>query len=568
MRTTITLLLLMLNLALCPAKNKMDEICLWGVNFQPCLSWEYNSRLKNAGVELTDLHQVVDRNLEELTKMKVNMIRCHLTPADFTDDAGNLVETPFLDALDYMIAQAEKKGIKTTLAFINHMGNSYLRSSFMNQLKREDWIHLEKARKCSQNYIAQLLGRRNPYSSKTYAKDDAIAYWELINEPALYSWKGIQNEEAAWSEFGKWLSKHKLTADKEVYAQYRKELVQDYIDGMCRLIRRKGSAHPVVWSHNWHRYRNGNLDIFEAALASKVDAVACCNYPGQDYVPEDYWNAPVDMATRDFAPWFNQYFDDVNGYGWMRLPEYSQKAKIVYEFETFYNQSSYLYPIQALYFRALGVQGASMWTYCMQEYAPYHSGSHFLSLTCTPRKAVSFIIARQIFQNTPLGAEYDRAVNELVSEHYAISRERDLAVWSDEHSLYHTRDIKGDCPLSISPKVQEIIAVGSSDLVSYSGTGIYIIQIHEDSISLELMPNHKWIQDPWNGKARGLVTELDYNTAQSLSLRLDSWGEGSYILSKLEGDEQKNLCELDSLENILLQPGKYIISKHTKINNY
>ena len=44
-------------------------------------------------------------------------------------------------------------------------------------------------------------------------------------------------------------------------------------------------------------------------------------------------------------------------------------------------------------FRALGVQCASMWTYTMQEYAPYHCGSHFLSLTCTPKKAASFIVA-------------------------------------------------------------------------------------------------------------------------------------------------------------------------------
>lgn len=155
---------------------------------------------------------------------------------------------------------------------------------------------------------------------------------------------------------------------------------------MYDVIREAGAQQPVVWSHNWHRYRNGNPDIFKGALASKAEAVACCNYPGQDLVPQNYWSNPKDLTSQDYSGWFNQYFDDVNGYGWMTLPEYAGKAKTVYEFETFFNQSAYLYPIQAQYFRALGVQCASMWTYTMQEYAPYHCGSHFLSLTCTPKK--------------------------------------------------------------------------------------------------------------------------------------------------------------------------------------
>ena len=80
------------------------ELSLWGVNFQPCLSWEYNDRLKRHGIPQTAeaLRRVAENNLEEVTKLKVSVIRCHLTPADFTDAEGNLVETPYLDVLDYM----------------------------------------------------------------------------------------------------------------------------------------------------------------------------------------------------------------------------------------------------------------------------------------------------------------------------------------------------------------------------------------------------------------------------------------------------------------------------------
>lgn len=158
--------------------------------------------------------------------------------------------------------------------------------------------------------------------------------------------------------------------------------------------------------------------------------MACCNYPGQDLVPQDYWSNPKDLTSQDYSGWFNQYFDDVNGYGWMTLPEYAGKAKTVYEFETFFNQSAYLYPIQAQYFRALGVQCASMWTYTMQEYAPYHCGSHFLSLTCTPKKAASFIVAGEIYKSTPLGQMYDRLVNEQLGSNFAISKSRDVSIFS------------------------------------------------------------------------------------------------------------------------------------------
>lgn len=564
MKSVIAIVLMSLSLSFCQAaKTRFDSIHLWGVNFQPCLSWEYNSRLKKMDVGLSDLHQVIDNNLEDLEKLKVNMIRCHLTPADFTDRTGNLVETPFLDALDYMIAKADEKGIKTTLAFINHMGNGYVDDSFMNGVKREDWIHIESVRSCSQNYITQLLNRNNKYRAKKYAKDEAIAYWELINEPAVYTWDDIQRKAnaAAWADFNQWVAKNKLNTDEQTYLRYRAALVQSFIDGLYRLIRKNGSKHPIVWSHNWHRYRNGNVDVFNAALVSKADAVACCNYPGQDFVPEDYWNAPIDMAPRDFAPWFNQYYDDVNGYGWMRLPEYAKKGKVVYEFETFFNQSSYLYPIQALYFRALGVQSASMWTYCMQEYAQYHAGSHFLSLTCTPSKSVSFIIARQIFDNTPLGTVYDRSINEIVSDKYAISKARDLAVWSDADRLYYTRDIRGNCPLRISSKLKEIIGLGSSDVVSYTGTGIYFININEDSIRLEIMPDHHWIQEPWNSKAHGKVSEIDYTKVNTLSLYLNGWDKGDYTLWAIDGDNKKELKTISSLDDIALTPGEYLITR-------
>ena len=95
------------------------ELALWGVNLQPCLSWEYNSLFKLVGtpLEADSLKTSTDNTLVEIEKMNMDLIRVHLTPTDFTDDQGNLVETIYLDMLDYMVAQAAKKNMYSYILF-------------------------------------------------------------------------------------------------------------------------------------------------------------------------------------------------------------------------------------------------------------------------------------------------------------------------------------------------------------------------------------------------------------------------------------------------------------------
>ena len=179
------------------------ELSLWGVNFQPCLSWEYNDRLKRHGIPQTAeaLRRVAENNLEEVTKLKVSVIRCHLTPADFTDAEGNLVETPYLDVLDYMVAEAAERGIYITLALINHMGSGYVPNSVFMTAARQEWVHDKEVVRKSKNYVRQLLTRKNNYSGTTYAAEKHIALWELINEPEAFSYTDIQSNPAAYADF-------------------------------------------------------------------------------------------------------------------------------------------------------------------------------------------------------------------------------------------------------------------------------------------------------------------------------------------------------------------------------
>ena len=79
---------------------------------------------------------------------------------------------------------------------------------------------------------------------------------------------------------------------------------------------------------------------------SKVEAVAFCTYPGQSIAKKkgggNYESFSGDLSSYDFSEWFNQGYDQQSHYGWLKSEMFSDKAKVVYEFEGFYNQSSYI----------------------------------------------------------------------------------------------------------------------------------------------------------------------------------------------------------------------------------
>lgn len=541
-----------------------QELALWGVNLQPCISWEYHDRLQRRGVQETAeaLKKVADNNLDEVARLGVNIVRCHLTPADFTDADGNLVDSPYLETLDYMVAGAAERGIYVTLAFINHMNNAYFPESVFNNVTREDWIMDPDVVSKSGTYVGDLLDRTNSYTGRKYSEEPAIAFWELVNEPSLYDWSSVQSHENAFKAYTGWAEAKGIEANSGNYLIYREETLKNYIDGMYSLIRDHGACQPVIWSHNWPRYRgDSTLDIFDAALASSADGMAFCCYPGQDLVSQDYWANPKNLTGEDYAGWFNNYFTDINGYGWMKQSAYGDRVKTVYEFETFFNQSAYLYPAMALYFRALGVSAATMWTYTMQEYAQWHSGSHFLSLTCTPSKAASFMVAQAIFENIPAGRSYDQLFNEQLGTGYAISRDRDLSIWSDEEQLIYSGDITKWAPLPIYGTVRKIAGVGSSSLVSYDGTGIYFIEDTGDELRITIEPDHTWLGEPWNSLQSGQVSRLDYGTPHSMSIDLDAWPEGTYALYRIEEGVRQKVSDIASLEGMTVSPGEYAIVK-------
>lgn len=561
------------------------EVALWGVNLQPCISWE-RGMLKNAGVKKDPevYKKMVDGALDELEIMRCKVLRCHLTPADFTDEKGNLVETIYLDMLDYMIAEAPKHGMFTYITFLNHMRQGEVPESFMFEVVRKSrirgeetersdtWLYRqanlmfeEESLKCAKNYIRQMLTRTNPYNGLKYFEDPTNILWEVMNEPRYMDYEQMKAAAYHHQKYREWLSDHHLKDENgKHYARYRKERVLDYLNEMHDFIRSAGAQQPVSWGCNWHKMIVGREDVFAAIAESKMEAVSFCNYPGQDEAQknaggDNYWDSSLDLTRHDYSDWFRKCYTNREWYGWMLEPRFSQKAKLVYEFETFYNQSAYLYPVQAEFLRAVGVQVATMWHYSFSEYAQYRSGSHVLNLNTTPRKAASFAVASGIFEETPLLQAYNLdSPAEKVTVDRMYSYEKDLSIFSSDNAYFYSGAVSDREVPKPRTGVKEIVGQGSSPIVDYGGNGVYSIDISDTLVGIFIAPDYKWIKPPWQ-RGEGLVTRLYDSVTHSFELKIEGLPVSRCELYRIE-DGEKILGQLKDKKLLFdAQPGRYVI---------
>jgi len=545
-----------------------DEVALWGVNLQPMLSWEYNSLLRRVGVEKeTDtLHYITDKSLDELELLGSRVIRCHLTPADFTDAEGDLQETVFLDALDYMVAEASKRKMYLYITFINHMGSGEVHNSFMhgNKKDRIKWIFDEEFVKKSQNYITQLLNRENIYNGIQYKSDTAIAVWEISNEPRYLEYKDVKDSNYE-KPYRKWLRRRWKDDDEENFRAYREAKVNDYINEMYRTIRKTGARQPVSWCCNWHKMIIGHEDVFAGIADSKVEVVSFCNYPGQSVVKYPYQKNPEDLTRHDYSDWYVDCYSKEEYYGWALTKPFMKKAKIVYEFETFYNQSAYLYPVMADFFKSMGVQIATIWHYSMPAYATYRKGSHVLNLQCTPDKSASFAVAGKIFEETPLYLPYHvESTTEWKTDKFAYSYKDNMSFFSDENSYFYSASIDDSFPIKAYPSVSEIFGYGNSPLVEYTGNSNYQVYISENVIDIFLHPDVRYLIELWdrNKPGYGPATLLRSKEGRTMKLYLEGWDEGNYTLFKVE--DGKNIRKGSTkVTQFFATPGHYKIIRNT-----
>jgi len=558
--------------------SNAKELTLWGVNFQPCLSWEYNQRFKNKGIPLTTaaMKPQTIQGLDELQRMGINLIRVHLTPVDFTDANGNLVTSSvYLQLLDHLVSEAKKRNIYMYVTLINHMGYvGELTSIFNDSVTdfREKWIFDQNIKAKSKTYITALLNRVNPYTNIAYKADTTLAMFELLNEPRYYNYNNIKNKtNTYYKDYLTWLTTNGtfIKNDSTSFAAYRTNFVKNYINEIYTTIRNTGAVQPIIWNCNWSQMYQTHADVFAGVAQSSAEVVSFSVYPGFNLMPAKSWINPIDLSNIDFTNDFKNMYNNYSYLGWAKSPDFAGKAKVCYEYEQIFNHSSYLYPLMAQFLRSLGVQTATMWTYNFGTPAIYAKGSHVLSLTCTPPKAASFMVAHEVFDNTPLYTPYIvTSPNERIKSNYAYSKAKDLSMFVSADKFYYTDSVTNWLPITVPNTVTKIIGRGYSPLVNYTGSGIYSIQKLATELNLTIEPNYTYLQSPIMGISTGIVTSLDSTSNHLLSITLNGWGVGKYGLYRISSTSVRTkVSSLTSLNNISLAPGKYVITKDAFTNN-
>lgn len=523
------------------------EVALFGVNFQTALSWEYRDRLGKYGLPLDapTLKRVADENLDQIERMGAGVIRMHLLPGDLAGAQGDLhAEGVFLDSLDYTIAQCRERGIYVYLTLLNEMGAPYFEDSFLGGHNRAEWITNESLVAKTERYIQALLEHENRYTHVAYADDPTIAVVEIMNEPDYVDYGSLRNDERYADLRERFEARGGAGEYPEVtYPAFRYEYVKAYLNRMCSAVRDAGCAKPVGWSLNWPHMIGGHEDVFQAVADSDVEVVSFCLYPGQDDVPSDYWYNARDLSGKNYLPFLRENYGQYVRLRWVLGGRFVGKAKMVYEFETFFNQTTYLYPAMARLFRALGVQVACMWTYTLSPSSEYFTGSHLLNLECTPGKAVSFSIAERLFRDTPRYAPYNAPKDDdLVFGNCALSYARDLSVLCTEDTFMQTRSADW-LPLPLPKEPRHIAGCGDSPFVQYGGTGAYFVEVREDTIDIEIMPDVTRSREHWNPRHRGpfpKVCHLDRETSHGFALTLSGW-QGEVTVWRIDGSGRRQI---------------------------
>ncbi|MBC8869388.1 MAG: cellulase family glycosylhydrolase [Planctomycetes bacterium] len=554
------------------------EVALWGVNLQSAMSGEFGRyrRILNTWMEF-DAKQwkaITDRSFDEIQTMGCDVIRIHLCPADLSDADGNLVANEWLDMVDYTMAECRKRGIYVTFALFNHWGGIVNGSPFDNKHSKWAWMVVPEMIAAGETYIRQFVNRKNPYDShRPYKNNPAWIIAELMNEPVFPTKKPASSEcPKGVKAYEAWRSEKGKPDTADTWRAFRYEAMKAYINRMDRLLYEEKVPAVPCWNLYWSKGpKHQGWEGYNAAADSTIPVVSFSTYPGQDHSRQSQ-----SLHDRNYLPYLEQSYQKPDFQGWLRQDRFRKhKARIVYEYETWHNQSTYMYPAMAKYFRAQGAQIATMWTYNMSGEGTYmgKDRSHNLSLITTPRKAASFLVAREVFLKTPRYTAY--STTEKDADRFgnaALSLPRDLSAYGDEDVFVHTGTVDSGF-IAIPEAPTRIIGYGSSPLVEYEGRGLYFLEaVRRDGAltatwTLKVLPHAEFTgaerpKRPKWGDPVPIQVTVDHETALPMKLRLPGLGRACSAFRLENGNKTPVPAKVTGGALALtVKPGEYLIER-------
>ncbi len=488
------------------------EVALFGVNYTAPFAYAYRAIAKT-GIPHED---AIRQDVYHLARLGLDAFRVHVWDTEISDTAGNLLANEHLRLFDFLLTELKKYKIKTIITPIAFWGNGYPERDentpgFARKYGKGKSTTNDTAIRAQENYLQQFFKHVNPYTKLTYQQDPDIIAAEINNEP---------NHSGA------------------------PKGVTDYINRLYDAIKSTGWTKPIFYNIS------ENPGFAAATVASKAEGYSFQWYP----------SGLVGGRTlqSNYLPHVGKYnipFGDT-------IPAFKNKPLMVYEFDPADIMRPVMYPAMARSFRVSGFQWATQFAYDPMAIAHANTEyqTHFLNLAYTPAKAISMLIAGEVFRSIPRMAKIDPYPADSVFGPFRLSFRQSLSEMNSIEKFYYSNQTNTQ-PESPSG-LKHVAGVGNSPVVKYGGTGAYFLDQLEDGVwRLEVMPDAIFLRDPYEKAAPSKVVSAIRWNEHIMQIQLPSLGKNFSIKGLNEGNIFGAVATEDSFN---IKPGSYLLTAKGK----
>jgi hypothetical protein len=492
-----------------------QQVALFGVNYAVPFAYSYRA-LEKRGI---DHKAAIDMDVAHIARLGLDAYRVHVWDRQISDQQGNLLLNHHLDLFDYLLAKLAQHDIRVVITPIAWWGSGYpepdpQEPGFSALYTKAEMNHKVAAINAQHNYLKQFFNHINPYTNLSYARDPNIIAIELFNEPRHED--SLKNNEA-------------------------------YIEGLAQIARDAGVNKPLFYNIS----EQGNNPEFAQRLCStSIDGLAYQWYPAGLVKNSE--------LAANLLPTVDHYTNPFAG-----TAACQNKGLMIYEFDSADTANSVMYPAMARSFKEAGFQWATQFAYDPAAIADTNSdyNTHYLNLLYTPEKAISIMIAAQVFRQTPrLQKQANYPASNIFSSghsHITLDYQQNLSVLNSVEQFLYSNSTNTQ-PLNIN-QLKHIAGVGSSPIVSYQGTGAYFLdKLSEGNWRLEVYPDVLPLQDPYQASSLKREVGRLYSGPRQFSFTLSELGKSYYVKGLNTGNDYQTQSQDGQ---ITVEPGVYLLSK-------
>ena len=488
------------------------EASFFGVNYTTPFAYAYRAH-KALGV---DLEKAIQNDVYHMARIGLDAFRVHVWDVEISDTLGNLIENEHLSLFDFLLAELKKRKIKTIITPIAFWGNGYPERDeptpgFSRFFGRGRLTSNDTAIRAQENYIRQFFKHINPYTKLSYEDDKDVIAVELNNEPS--------------------------------HSNPKKE-VTDYINRLAAALKSTGWSKPVFYNISQGPY------FSDAVAASVVDGFSFQWYPSGLV-----GNQTLKGNTLPNVDVYKIPFRDT-------VAAFAKKALMVYEFDAADVFQSYMYPAMARAFRGAGFQWATQFAYDPMAIANINTEyqTHYLNLAYTPSKAISMLIAAEVFHRVPRMKSYGTYPADTLFDVFRVSHASSLSEMYSADRFYYSNSTNTK-PMNPNTLLK-VAGVGNSAIVNYNGTGAYFLDKVEEGVwRLEVMPDVIYIRDPFErASPKKEVTSIKWAT-NKMQISLDDLGTAFSIKGLNDGNNFSGNTTADGFQ---ITPGAYLLIRNGK----